>query len=189
MDRGTDNRVRSYLRQVDALMESRVGVSFTGNAGIQVDVAEAGGIELASEMRGGLSPDGFVGLVCRTFPLRPVEGNEASAVAIANRGTMALAVFARHTDDWGLGADGSAYREHDEGIERISFGKDHSGTKHGFVVSFAEGAALAHSEDGRPVAPEGAEFVPVAGALDIGDAVAKFEQVMESRRDAAPSIH
>ncbi len=71
----------------------------------------------------------------------------------------------------------------------MSYGLDRTGRNHGFVVSLAEDAALAYGEDGRPGAPEGAEFVPVAGALDIGDAVERFENAMEARRHAAPSMH
>jgi len=174
MDREGSNRIGSYLRQVDKLSLARFGLSFTA---MQADVEDAAGIQVAREMRSGMAPDSFVDLLFRTFPFRS-PGSGGEAVATANLGMLALATFARSADGWGVGPDGGAYRQDAGGVDRISYGTDRTGTAVGFACARAEGATLGHGPDGKLVPPAADAFVPVAGALDIGDAVDLYERTL-----------
>ena len=185
MHRNADSRIQSYLRQVDKLVASQVGVSFTD---IQGDVEEAAGINVASRMNGGMSPEGFARLVLDAFPLQPVTAfADVGAAKETNVGVMALASFVRENPDWVQGADGAAYRDSDGGVSRLAPGRNSSGEIQGFVASHADGAELVLDERLRPV-PDGVEFKPLAGGREIDDAVERLNAALEEVYSAGPSV-
>lgn len=185
MSRNADSKIQSYLRQVDAALVEATGVTFTA---IQGDVEDAKGIRMVSEMNGGVSPQGFVDLLRRSFPLKSASDFPTTAdAATFNVGAMALATFTNENRDWVQAPDGYAYRDSDGGVSRLAYTFDRSGKATGFAACHADGGVLDFDDAGQPVPPEASAFRPVAGASDIGDAVANLDQALESTYAAAPA--
>lgn len=176
--RQAESREHSYRRQVDRILVTEYGVSF---ADVDADISGAAGPNVDESFRAGRSPSEFVESVKAIFPIRPVSSfADAAEAGRVNRGTFALALFSKENGEWTQGSDGAVYRMEDGGVSRLGVSLDRTGTKWGFQASFSESASF---DDGRP--PVGSRYEPLAGDLDIGDAVAALDRHL-SAGPAAP---
>lgn len=166
-------RTASYFRQVDEAFRRDHGIAYSFLQGDLERSATAPRLNEAMSRR--MSPDQFVGEVGERFGLKKV--NHADAIP-HNRRVAALVEFAAENPAWSVGKDGAIYREAEAGIERLAPGRNVGGTKFGFAASLAQDGFL-DARDGQ-VVDVGGEFEPVAGALDIGDAVERLEATYEA---------
>ncbi len=171
----------SYFRQVDRASLREFGIAYSFVQGDLERSATAPRLNEAMARR--LSPDQFVGEVVERFGLKKVDNADAIP---HNRRVAALVEYAAENPGWAVGNDGAIYREADAGIERLAPGRNAAGTRFGFAASVAQDGFM-DVRDGR-VVDVGGEFEPVAGALDIGDAVSRLEATYEAGYGNRPGM-
>lgn len=162
-------QLKAYLEQVNSVMASRYGVSFSE---IHDDV-DPTLIKLKAGFGEGLSVDKLVEKMGNDLGLRPASpGFGAEQARAYNRRQAALIAYAETTPGWSIGDDG-IYAQASAGVVQFKPYHDIKAARWAFALSAAENSSLAGTGDLRPRGESfGLEFF--TSQLDIGDAWTHF---------------
>lgn len=171
-----DTKITAYLRQVDKALMALSGVRYSA---LQDDIEKlplTDGIRIERASANYTNPDEFAQSVMAALNLKEI-GQDADAAGYNTR-LVALATFVAENPEWKQGVD-AAFREVGDGVARLAPWKSGEGAW-GFASDFAASTRLETVGTRSHVVPEDAIFEAGGAALDIVDALAKLEPVIEN---------
>lgn len=175
-------QLRAYLEEVNRLMASRYGVSFSE---IHADV-DPNLEKLKAGFGEGLSVNKLVDKMGTELGLKPAApGFGAASAREYNKRQAALIAYAETTPGWMVGHDG-IYAQAAAGVVQFKPLHDIKGGRWKFALSAADNSSLAGGSDPRPRAESfGLELF--TSQQDIGDAWKHFLELRPEYADIDPA--
>lgn len=181
VDAERSRQLQAYLAQVNRVMSSVYGVSFSE---IHEDV-DPRLSKLKSGFGEGLSVDAIVKKMGTELGLQPASpGFGAQEAREHNKRQAALIAYAETTPGWTAGADG-IYAQSDAGVVQFRPHHDIKAARWQFAISAADNSSLGGGGDSRPRGESfGLELF--TSQQDIGDAWNEFLKVKPEYADIGP---
>src|SRR3546814_774461 len=169
MTQSVSPAVVEYLQQVNAHMRSVCDVSY-----VEVANGLSGGYgAMAGAIKASKPPSEFIDTLIRDHALARIADKNEGGARQFNVRRAAIAEYARESDSWEMGADGTAYSDNGDGLLRLDVVHSKRHDRWGFgVFAAAAGGMVPNAAEamGRRSPIPDANFEFFAASNDLGEA-------------------